>query len=420
MRNGRAVRLNCLHWFTTTLLLLSGLSSHANGATLSPLLQPSTNRASGPLQVWVVVLNPGDAPLAYQFPDELAAQLIVGGVAREVTLRRLVTSMPADVTLPPGGFVRQSYVVPLPDRPGKEVGLTLMEAPNQRLSLALTGQEPASGEVPPSATAHSDDADAGWGPRPLREESMALQFFREHFFPHEPMYVVGGWEDPNVKFQISFKYRILNADIDDPGWLVRKAPALANLYFAYTQTSLWDISAPSAPFYDSSYKPEFFYQWLRVDRHQWADWFTMDLQGGLQHASNGQDGLDSRSLNIFYVMPTFYFGNTDKFHVQFAPRVWTYVGSLDDNPDIANYYGYVQLRGMLGWTDGIQLAVMSHIGNGFNRANAQIDLTYPLFQFGGRNLAIYADLQYFIGYGESLLGYNERSSVFRAGISLWR
>lgn len=234
------------------------------------------------------------------------------------------------------------------------------------------------------------------------------------------MYVIGGWEDPNVKFQVSFKYRIFNADRTHPGWLVRKAPALANLYFAYTQTSLWDISAPSSPFYDNSYKPEFFYQWRQVDQQKWADWFTLDLQGGLQHASNGKDGSDSRSLNVFYVMPTFYFGDTDQFHVRFGPRVWTYIGSLSDNPDIADYYGYVQLRGMVGWADGVQLAVASNIGNGFNRANAQIDLTYPLFHLGGRSLAVYANLQYFIGYGESLLGYNERSSAFRAGFSLWR
>ena len=75
---------------------------------------------------------------------------------------------------------------------------------------------------------------------------------------------------------------------------------------------------------------------------------------------------------------------------------------------------------MMGWADSVQLAVIGTIGDGFHHGSAQLDLTYPLYRFGGRNLSVYLDLQYFTGYGESLLNYNERSSIFRAGFSLWR
>jgi outer membrane phospholipase A len=247
-----------------------------------------------------------------------------------------------------------------------------------------------------------------------------MRFFRQHFFPHEPLYFLMGWEDPQVKFQISFKYRLFNADEDDPGWAVRQVPQLANLYLGYTQTSLWDTAAESAPFYDTAYKPEFFYQTTRIDQGRWAPWFGMDAQGGFQHASNGQDGPESRSLNVAYVMPTFYFGDVKKFHFRFAPRVYTYVGSLEDNPDIADYYGHVQLRAMVGWTDGAQLSVIGTIGDGFNYGSTQLDLTYPLYRLAGGSIAVYLDLQYFTGYGETLLDYNVRSSAFRAGFSLWR
>jgi outer membrane phospholipase A len=34
------------------------------------------------------------------------------------------------------------------------------------------------------------------------------------------------------------------------------------------------------------------------------------------------------------------------------------------------------------------------------------------------NLGLYLSAQYFLGYGESLLYYNERSSAFRLGFAL--
>ena len=46
---------------------------------------------------------------------------------------------------------------------------------------------------------------------------------------------------------------------------------------AYTQTSLWDWNAPSAPFLDSSYRPEVLYLRELVDRGSWADWFRLYL-----------------------------------------------------------------------------------------------------------------------------------------------
>ncbi|MEN9677940.1 MAG: hypothetical protein RIS76_3836 [Verrucomicrobiota bacterium] len=371
------------------------------------------------LTVQVVVLNPGDAPLNYRFPAEFAGRAMVGGRTQEVTLRRTAEA-DGNGAIAPGAFARQEYRFALPeDFNAGSVTITLTENPDQQVTVQVgDGWRTKAGRS--ESVAQAATLAKSSGGTPLKSESVALEFFREHFFPHEPMYVVMGWESPNVKFQISFKYRLLNGEVDDPGWLVRQAPALTNLYVAYTQTSLWDTSAPSSPFYDTSYKPEFFYQWQRVDRHRWADWFTMDLQGGLQHASNGQEGSDSRSLNVVYFMPTFYLGDTDRFHVRLAPRVYAYIGDLEDNPDIADYYGHVQLRGMMGWADSVQLAVIGTIGDGFHHGSAQLDLTYPLYRFGGRNLSVYLDLQYFTGYGESLLNYNERSSIFRAGFSLWR
>lgn len=423
MRISRWLRAGVAVW------LWSWVTTLALAGSVHPLLVAPDSVAAGATgHVLVVILNSGDGPMTYAFPAEFPGTLTVRGVSQEVTLRR-AADQAAEAQIASGAFARRKYEFSLPANPGASVELALAEGAGQRVTLALgdgvriagepetlAGTTPSSGgEIPTEGSSATPKA-----PKPPKSESVALEFFRNHFFPHEPMYVIMGWEDPNVKFQLSFKYRMLNSDPDEPGWLVHKAPALTNLYFAYTQTSLWDTAAESSPFYDTNYKPELFYQWQRVDRQRWADWFAMDLQGGMQHASNGQDGADSRSMNVVYIMPTFYFGDIKDFHFRIAPRVFGYLGDMEDNPDIADYYGHVQLRTMLGWADGLQLAVIGNIGDGFNHGSAQFDLTYPLYRFGGRSMSVYLDLQYFTGYGETLLDYNQRSSAFRAGFSLWR
>ena len=50
----------------------------------------------------------------------------------------------------------------------------------------------------------------------------------------------------------------------------------------------------------------------------------------------------------------------------------------------------------------------------------QLDLTYPLMRLLGDSFTLYLQAQYFSGYGESLLRYNEHSSSFRIGLALYR
>jgi outer membrane phospholipase A len=412
---------NWLRLICVALCIMGGASCPAVGQIGRPFLIPPTIPASSTnARISVLILNTGEVSVRQQFPAEYSARLTIRGVTKGVALRR---SGAVEVEIPPGKFAIQEYSIPIPDDSSDTIQLSLGEESGQWVTMRIETQKEIpvlSGPTPVNPGIPSV-GDRPWiPPKELKSESVASEFFHAQFFPSEPMYIVMGWEDPNIKFQISFKYRLINAYSPDPGWLARRAPAVTNIYIAYTQTSLWDTSSSSSPFYDTNYKPEVFYQWRRVDRGRWADWFTMDLQGGLQHASNGQGGLDSRSVNVTYLMPTFYFGNTDSFYFRIAPRVYAYIGSLDDNPDIASYYGHIQLRGMLGWADSLQLAVIGTIGNGFHHGNAQLDLTYPLYKLVGGNLAIYLDLQYFTGYGESLLDYNVRSSAFRMGFSLWR
>jgi outer membrane phospholipase A len=242
------------------------------------------------------------------------------------------------------------------------------------------------------------------------------QFFREHFHGYEPVYFVAGSEIPNAKFQISLRYQLLNND----GALARHAPFLKGLSVAYTQTSLWDLNSPSAPFFDSSYKPEMLYVYERVDGGKWGDWVRLDLQGGLQHESNGKAGTDSRSLNIGYFRPRLTLGRADGFQFAIQPRVWGYVGDLTDNPDIKDYRGYGDLRLTAGWARGAQLSATGRIGDDWRNGAVQLDLTYPMMRLLSGSFSVYLHAQYFNGYGESLLEYNERGDAFRIGFALYR
>jgi outer membrane phospholipase A len=366
--------------------------------------------AGSPVSIWLAVLNASDRAAPYSFPATLNGRLRMGGTEHAVSAALRDVAAGGDVVVPPGGYVRREYVLTVP---AELQGQVVFSVPG--LAANAVGFEAQKTE----RIAKTEDV-----PRrePLSEpvtksdEPGPVDFFKKHFFGYEPLYFIAGTESPNAKFQISFKYQILNQD----GWLAKRFPALTGLHLAYTQTSLWDWGAASAPFLDSSYKPEAFYAMEPVPRGRWADWFRLDLQGGVQHESNGKAGQDSRSLNIAYVQPTVVFGTADGFQFTLAPRVWTYLGSLSDNADLKDYRGYQSVRATLGWAKGPQLSALGRLGDDANRGSIQLDLSYPMMWFFDRSFSLYLHAQYFYGYGESLLQYNERGSAFRLGFSLYR
>jgi outer membrane phospholipase A len=244
----------------------------------------------------------------------------------------------------------------------------------------------------------------------------ALVEFARHFSGHEPIYFLAGTKAPNVKFQVSFKYAVANPEAP----LVKKFPALEGINLAYTQTSLWDTSDESAPFFDSSYKPEVLWSDEYIPALSRRGAYGLGLQFGMQHESNGKGGLDSRSLNIAYVRPVFTLGDPRDFRLTVAPRVFTYLGGQGDNEDIENYRGYADLRAKVGWRDGLELSALGRLGDDWDRGSIQLDLTYPLRKLFFGNLDVYLDVQGFYGHGESLLGYNRRTSALRFGIAVVR
>ena len=243
-----------------------------------------------------------------------------------------------------------------------------------------------------------------------------LQSFLDDLSVHEPMYFLLG-VDPGLdqsKFQFSFKYRLFNPK----GYLAEIAPWVTGFHFGYTQRSVWDLKTDSKPFDDTSYMPEAFYLLPKLELNL-ASVSAFGIQGGFQHESNGRAGIASRSTNYLYIKPVLGIHLTGPYHMKIAPKMYTYVENEDENnSDLADYRGYVDLE--VGIVNPEGLVLNSHLWWARKGASVQLDLTYPMTRLLGKSLNFYLQAQYFSGYAETLIRYDERQDAFRLGFSIVR
>ncbi|GAU08296.1 phospholipase A [Desulfoplanes formicivorans] len=204
-------------------------------------------------------------------------------------------------------------------------------------------------------------------------------------------------KNAEVAFQLSMKVKlwqdVLGQNMD--------------LWFGYTQRSFWQLYNvdESAPFRETNYEPEVLLNYR-------TDWNVLGVHlrtvtVGLNHQSNGRAESLSRSWNRVV-------GNLgleyDDFVVQL--KTWYRIPESqgeDDNPDIDEYMGPGELwvHYLLG---GHRLGAMwrNNCRWDHNRGALQLEWAFPL----GRKLNGY--IQYFTGYGESLIDYDH--AVDRIGI----
>jgi outer membrane phospholipase A len=244
---------------------------------------------------------------------------------------------------------------------------------------------------------------------------------------HEPMYLVYGVNPDEVKFQISFKYRLFH-NIKDSSSL----KWLQNLHVGYTQLSFWDFDSASKPFRDSSYKPEFFYDIgdpSDPDGLMFPGLGLRHVRVGFLHESNGQDGLASRSLNYAYIQPEFIYDfdrpaedcrECEWWELSVKPKVWRYVGSTSDNPTIDDFRGHAELSVRLMERNvrrqsGLGLMASLRKGDVQDKATLQIDATTP-FPFVQKLFTPNLHAQFISGYSESLIGFDQKDTRFRIGL----
>ncbi|QXL84178.1 phospholipase A [Comamonas sp. NLF-1-9] len=191
--------------------------------------------------------------------------------------------------------------------------------------------------------------------------------------------------------------------------------ALDSLWFGYTQQSYWQLFSPSIsrPFRNTDHEPELIYIHPVSAELPWG-WRWRFGGIGLVHQSNGQSLPLSRSWNRVYLMAGLERGQD----WWLTGRIWQRLhesSANDDNPHISDYVGRAELN--LGWNLGAS-DTLSLTARHSLRAQARGSLRLEwMHRIGDSpNLRLHAAL--FSGYGDSLLDYNRRRTVFSLGLSL--
>jgi phospholipase A1/A2 len=403
-----------LRWLALAIIALpSSVFCATDGGVVFSLVAPAAVEPGATIEMQVAALNQSAADFSLRLPTTLTAAVVSAGKRSEITLQSRDAAPANSQAIAPGAFDLRTYTLTIPRHALAGVAMLEVQLPNG-------GATRTALEIAPAPVA-SRDGNAASTQRPTttlaraQPAAAALRsIFADRLAPHEPTYFVYGPDDPAVKFQLSFKYKLLDFREVAPQQMVR------TLHFAFTQRSLWDIEGESSPFYDTSYMPEVMYQSLAPAPEASGRFFTwLGFQAAFKHESNGRAGPTSRSLNVVYARPVFAIGRVDGWHLLAMPEVFTYVTSNDENADIEDYRGYAKLHLVLGRNDGPSLSTMLWAGKAFDHVSAQLDLTLPV-RTRLLNFETYFLVQYFNGYGESLLSYRDHTETVRAGISLVR
>jgi outer membrane phospholipase A len=367
--------------------------------------------AGAPLRVDLLVTNETEQATTFDIPEVLALRASGAEQAFNVSLERDPASPSGAVELAPNSVRRIAYVGTLPESLRGPVTLHALDLSATVAMIDVApAAEPIADQTPAAAATSAAPAATPQDEVPLSRQAS----FAAALSAYEPVYAAAGVEGGSkTKFQLSLKFRLFN----EKAGLAQRVRFLEDLYLGYTQTSLWDLDAPSSPFDDTSYKPRFFY----FEPSTWVSSVAparLGVETGVGHESNGQEGPDSRSINIAYVRPTLVLGRPADWQFTFAPMFNAYLEEAD-NPDIQDYRGYVDWYASLGKADRAQLAGTYRRGS--KGWSVQLDLTYPLRSVALGNLNGYLLFQYFDGWGETILNYNERTEPqYRLGLMFVR
>ena len=379
-----------------TFLLFCG-SAAISRAQFETLLVPPAGevQAGRLLRLKLYLNNPAAVPATFRLPPGLTATFASATEQRRMAVVPADTEVSKEFDIAPRSFKSVDVTVIVPDTLEGNVSLRLDDLRSNPIMFKV-----AAAAVVRMTPRTIKAAEAAVDDRPLDlNQATAFEQLRRHLLPYEPIYfALGANEGLNARFQFSFKFRLVSP-------LGNTTDLLHDLYFGYTQTSLWDLKDESKPFYDTSYKPALFYYHEAFEwKPSWID--RMGLQVGARHESNGQAAKTSRSLNTVYAMPILSWVKWRNWKFSVAPRAMLYL-EKGENPDLPRYRGYVEWLVSAERGEGFKFTAHLRKGAGSGYGSAELNASWPLEKWvnglGGR-----LQIQYFNGWGESLLDYNKR------------
>ncbi len=205
------------------------------------------------------------------------------------------------------------------------------------------------------------------------------------------------WFQPrtsDVKFEIGFKQRLTNINV----WGVFP-------FISYRQKSFWNVYLESLPFRETNYNPAIGFVKLFANERGITDLFWL----AFEHESNGRDRRESRSWNfasLTYLKPI-----GRKWQVR--SKFWIPFGRMSDNQDITSYRGFFSLGVSYNPIKNTYFDV--HVQPALSRklrGFVKLGVSFKILEKNNE----YFYIQYFGGYSEDLINYNQSVSKLRVGI----
>lgn len=200
----------------------------------------------------------------------------------------------------------------------------------------------------------------------------------------------------DVKFQISLSIRLTNATL----------PWGTYLYLFYTQKTFWNVFQNSMPMRDLNFNPGIGWTKPFFSKNRYIGKMTLILE----HESNGRDGIESRSWNRIALAGSAIVNDWLMVHAKY----WIPIVDGENNRDLLYYAGLFQMGFTLSsrdkrWQGG--MTFVKRKGNFFNW-NTIAEVSWRVDKKANVNLFA----QYYNGYGENLLDYNQFHSRLRVGL----
>ncbi|MBD5328921.1 MAG: phospholipase A [Bacteroides sp.] len=200
----------------------------------------------------------------------------------------------------------------------------------------------------------------------------------------------------DVKFQLSIAQRITKTTL----------PLNSYLFIAFSIKAMWNVFEKSLPMRDLNFNPGLGWSFPFFSKGRYAGKFTLMIE----HESNGRDSIQSRSWNKISFGASTLVNEWLMVHSKF----WIPIVDGEHNRDILKYSGIFQggfavttPNKKFGWA----LTLVKRKGWNLN-FNTILEFNWKIFPNDNQ----YFFAQYYNGFGECMLDYNQFHSRLRVGM----
>ena len=215
-----------------------------------------------------------------------------------------------------------------------------------------------------------------------------------------PDFEVPEGEDFNpieAKFQLSFKTKVFQGILKGKG----------DVWVGYTQKAHWQVynKITSRAFREINYEPEIILKYPVKLRLFGGEFKSVGM--ALNHQSNGRDVPLSRSWNRII----FHIGyQIDDWIITVNPWIRT-ADDEDENPNITKYVGNGEVNINYTYNRSEFYAIATHPFKRLEGGSIQLNYVFPIKGH------LRGHVQFFSGYGETLIDYNHQQTTIGLGVS---